>query len=277
MLQRMAAPPRRVPLSLRILSLCNVGVQIGFFIIGFGSIFVWTFIPNTDLPSPSRHMTATARGYVTSVTSTRASQNRQRILANVYTFSVGGRQFTGTSYSDGETFKPGDTVTIQYDQSNPMSSQIEGMRRNMFNAGTLVTLIFPAIGLGIVALGIWYGLTLIRGLRDYEIANAKVVNRQYVVMSRGRTVVTYEFQSTDGATYQRALRLYDQAQIAQDEALLLYDPNRPDRAERLYTAPAPSVEGPAQLAGRPAAAIGSLIIPALVVAANILAAHYLLG
>ena len=275
MLQRMAAPPRRVPLSLRIVSLFNGAVQIGFAIVGFGSLFVWAFLPNTDLRSSTAHFTGAARGYVTSVTNTRAKQNRQRILANAYTFSVAGRQFTGTSYSDGEVFKPGDAVTVEYDESNPMSSQIQGMRRNMFGAGTLVTLIFPAVGLGIVAVGIWYGLTLIRGLRDYEIAKGKVVNRQYVVASRGRTVVTYEFQSVDGATYQSAVRLYDQSQIAQDEALLLYDRNRPDRAERLPTA-VQSVEGPAQLAGRPAAAIGALILPALVIAANIIAAHYLL-
>src|SRR5947199_235410 len=45
---RFAPPPRRVPFSLGITTALNAVAQIGFGVLGFSSIFFWTFAGNAD-------------------------------------------------------------------------------------------------------------------------------------------------------------------------------------------------------------------------------------
>src|ERR1043165_8165904 len=96
------APPRNVPLSLQLVNFFNGFAQIGWAVFGFGMIFFWGFAGNADLSFATfRGNIARAKGRVTSVENTNASENHQQIMANRYEYNVAGEWFQGKSYSTG--------------------------------------------------------------------------------------------------------------------------------------------------------------------------------
>src|SRR5215470_1081130 len=98
---RFAPPPRPVPFSLSILSSLNGMAQIGFGVLGFSSIFFWVFAANADFSFLTfKGASGRATGTATRVVDTSASQNRSRIHANHYEYSVAGKTFEGISYSN---------------------------------------------------------------------------------------------------------------------------------------------------------------------------------
>ena len=79
-----AAPPRGVPLSLRVVNFFNVMAQIGWFVFGFGMIFFWIFGMNADFSFATFHVDGQTRGRVLSVKSTGASENKRTVEAKHY-------------------------------------------------------------------------------------------------------------------------------------------------------------------------------------------------
>src|SRR5947208_14031045 len=122
---RFAPPPRRVPFSLGITTALNAVAQIGFGVLGFSSIFFWTFAGNADfsfitfIGSLGR-----ATGTVTRVVDTNASEQRRTIRENHYEYSVAGRMLQGVSYSSGRDVEPGQRVLVEYLERAPEKSRI---------------------------------------------------------------------------------------------------------------------------------------------------------
>lgn len=278
MLQRIAGPPRHVPLSLRIVSIFNPVVQFGLLFAGFGSIFFWIFATNADLSFITFHgALSRATGYVTSVQKTNAKENRVRVHANHYTYSVAGRSFSGISYSSGQEVDPGAAVTVEYKADDPSRSRILGMRRNLFGPAVLLVVLFPLIGLLIAGGAIAFGIAQTRRLRTGEIVVGTAISREKTPLRKSRsTSVTYEYTPRDGVKRRRTVSVYDEQLAAENERLLLYDPAYPEQADVLPATPRSSVDGPAELGGRPLAALGALIIPIIVIGANVVAARMML-
>src|SRR5437763_5431769 len=112
---RFAPPPRRVPLSLAMTTVLNAVAQLGFGVLGFSSIFFWTFVANADF-SFLTFVGALGRatGTVTRVVDTNARQNRSTVSENHYQYSVAGRPMEGVSYSTGRQVEPGQQVLVEY-------------------------------------------------------------------------------------------------------------------------------------------------------------------
>src|SRR5438093_1052612 len=111
---RFAPPPRRVPFSLGITTALNGIVQIGFAVLGFSSIFFWTFVANADFSFVTFiGALGRATGTVTRVVDTSARENRQTVRANYYGYSVAGRALEGISYSTGRAVEPGEHVLVE--------------------------------------------------------------------------------------------------------------------------------------------------------------------
>src|ERR1051325_5085703 len=170
--------PRRVPLSLRILTILGPGSQIGWAVLGFSSIFFWTFVANAELPFSFRGPIAMAAGKITDITRTNASENKTPVMANHYAFSVTGRRYEGVSYTTGQRVEPGDLVVVQYRPDDPRQSRIEGMRRKQFSSVVLFVILFPLIGLGIVVFAMRAGRKRARLLADGVLAEGKLVNQR---------------------------------------------------------------------------------------------------
>src|SRR5215212_10284109 len=98
---RFPPAPRRVPLSLRILALLGGFAQIGWAVFGFSTIFVWVFVAQAELPFAMSGGLPMVAGRVTSVERTNASENKTRVMANRYEYSVVGQRYEGVSYTTG--------------------------------------------------------------------------------------------------------------------------------------------------------------------------------
>src|SRR5437773_1352912 len=109
-LERLAAPPRPVPLLVRLRVLFGgAASQAGWFFFGFGMIFVWAFVCRADLTSWCRFRGAlqTATGQVTASSDTGASEGGSKsrrgtpIYKNEFKFTVDDKEYRNASYAVG--------------------------------------------------------------------------------------------------------------------------------------------------------------------------------
>ena len=271
---RLAAPPRRVPVSLVVINALGGITQIGWAVFGFGMLFFWLFATNADTSFLTfRGDIVRVPGQVQAVEDTHAKENKQLVKKNRYEYSVAGEWMKGTSYSTGWSPSVGDTVTVEYVRSNPLKSRIVGMRQKLFGAGALVVVIFPLIGAAILVGSMLYGIkradllrsgVLAMGTLKQKTATNTTVNKRTVYK------LQFEFTARDGTRQHCSVntsfpeRLQDEAQEP-----LLYDPNKPSRAYLLDEVPSrPRIDDLGEMEARPAAAMALLILPALVIAAN---------
>ena len=269
-------PPRRVPLSLRVINLCNGVTQIGWFVFGFGMIFFWAFAGNADFSFITfRGAMQRATGRVLETKNTGASENERQVQASVYEFSVAGEPYRGTSYTTDAAASQGQEVTIEYDPDNPNRSRIEGMRRNMFGPWAAIVSIFPAIGLAFIVPFTLSGIKRNRLLRDGVLTTGTLIHKtrtNVTINDRPVWELTFEFTDRLGQRHEAKARSTDTERL-EDEAgePMLYDPNNPSRAYVLDEAPSrPQLEGNGEFVGRFGGAIGRLILPGIVIAANVL-------
>lgn len=270
----LAPPPRPVPLSLQILNLCNGMAMIAWLVIGFGSIFLWAFGLNSDISFLTfRGPHANVTGRVTEVEATNASENKRRIYANHYEYSVAGKQWTGSSYSTGSSANVSEEVTVEYAPDDPSRSRIAGMRRKLFGPVTLFVVIFPLIGVGILLFAIRLGIHRNRMLRDGLLATGKLQRKEPTNVRINRQTVyklTFAFTARDGRRGEAVAKTHQPARLMDEaEEPLLYDPADPTTAFVLDEVPSrPQFEANGDLRGRPAAALAALAVVFFVIAAN---------
>ena len=102
--RHLAPPPRRVPLALSIrVVLGGMLGQLGWFLVGFGFIFVWAFDASGGVMSAIRFSRelATVEGTTTSWRELNLSINDEQVYETSYSFEVGGQTFEGVSYATG--------------------------------------------------------------------------------------------------------------------------------------------------------------------------------
>lgn len=265
----LATPPRNVPVTLRIANLYNLITLIGFAVVGFGMIFVFTFVANADLSFITlRGELERARGRITRVEKTNASENETPVIASHYEYSVAGKPFQGIAYTSGESRSVGETVEVEFKPTEPDVSRIPGMRRAMFSPFVLFVAIFPLIGLAIVFGGLGrgrkrnhllqYGLVSNGTLKDKYPTNVRVNNAPVWAL-------VFEFAARDGRKYEATARTTNPARLEDErQEPLLYDPDDPETAYLLDEAPArPQVDHTGEFIGRPSAYL-RLVLPVIV-------------
>lgn len=270
----LAPPPRQVPISLRVAALFNLTGLIGWGVIGFGSIFFWTFGRNADLSFITfRGELKQAAARVVKVEPTSASENDVRIVANHYEYSVAGKPFQGVAYATGQGLSVGETVNVDYKPGAPEESRIPGMRRGMFGPFVLFILIFPLIGAGLAAGGFVWGRrrAQLLGSGMFTFGTLKEKNPTNMTVNKMPVwELVFEFMARDGRRYEAKARTSQTARLEDDhQEPLLYDADDPSRAVLLDDAPArPQLDERGELVGRPMA-LARLIVPALVIGGNV--------
>ena len=278
---RLAPPPRRVGLSLRILN--NIGHPGLWAIFGFTSIFFWAFAMNADLSfitfrGPFRLVAAR----VVAVEDTGAKESKTPVMATRYEYSVAGRPFQGVSYSLRDGGVVGQNVVVQYLESDPAASRIEGMRRRPFGPAAVIITLFPAIAGVFLYFSIRNGRRRRHLLEHGVVAMAKLIDKRATNVRVNRQTVwelTFEFNSRDGRRHETKARTHETLRL-EDERLepLLYDPADPSVAYMLDELPSrPKIDLVGELEGRPAAAALALILPAIVILGNAIALMARLG
>lgn len=263
--------PRRVPVSLQIANFFNGIAQIGWAVFGFGMIFFWAFVSNADFSFVTfRGPYATVEGKVTNVERTGASQGGSTVQAFHYEYSVADVTQTGVSYSNTHSGTPGQSVTIEYVESNPGKSRIAGMRRASFSPAVALVTIFPLIGFLILYFATRSGIKRNRLLREGVVAEGTFQSKEPTnVTVNGRRVYayTFDFVARDGQHHEATTRTSDSSRIQdEDTEPLLYDPNDPTCVYLLDEMPArPQIEANGDLSGNMGAAVRMLILPAIVI------------
>ena len=288
----LADPPREVPWAVKLRVLFGGFLsQFGWAFFGFGMVFVWAFTANADLLGWYRFggELEYAQGTVTAGEATHCSVNNSRVYANHYRFTTGdGTEHTAVSYATGRRLSPGRQVRVEYPPGRPETSRIAGMRTSIFGVATLLVLIFPAAGLGLLLPGLWRGLRGIRLLRDGKQAVGRLIDRKPTrarVNNQPVWKLTFEFTAEDGGVFQVSARTHDTSRLSgeapgslpgvaaasgggdgEDAPLepLVYDPFRPARAALLDALPGgPRIDENGNIrVSRPLRTLAVLIAPA---------------
>jgi hypothetical protein len=251
----------------------NMVALIGWFVLGFSSIFVWTFGANADLSFLTfRGEVQKAIAEVTKVEETGASENKQKVMASHYQYSVAGRPFTGIAYATGSSLDPGQKVEVEFKPDDPSRSRVPGFRRAMFGPFVLFILVFPAVAIGLIYGGWRMGRRRNHALEHGLLANGKLIARNPTNITVNKQPVweyVFEFTARDGRRHQAKARTTNTWALEdEDTEPLLYDPADPERAYVLDEAPArPELDDRGEIVGRPLA-FARLLLPGIVIAAN---------
>ena len=244
-------------------------------------IFFWLMALNSEIWSHVLFsgQTERATGLVTAVDETNSSENKRRIHAVDYAYSVAGTEHRGTSYTIDPSSGVGAVVDVEYREGMPQISRIRGMRRYRFSAWAFACTIFPLTGLGMIVRGLRRGLrdihVLTRGRAAMGVLIAKEPNG-VEVNNRPMYALTFRFRTEDGVEHRSVVTALHTIPIEDEpEERLLYDPRHPERIVVVDNLPgAAGIDEQGRLTGGGSSA-PVLLLPAL--AAVILLALVLLG
>lgn len=212
----------------------------GFVFLAMGLFFSWVFVPNHLLLDwkINRGPTLTVPGKILSAEETKMSINGTKVT--VYQFAYrpdSGEERQGTAYTTGRRWRSGSMVQVNFLQSDPTLAVPEGARLSETSAGTLVVLLFPIVGGGIL-IGCFYS----RHVRKRLLRHGWVSRATVDSVEKTRTVVNGRNIFKIHLTFPEAGRSvvkhsHDLAEISlAEEALhsshplqVLYDPNKPKR------------------------------------------------
>jgi hypothetical protein len=241
-----APPPRIVPSELRRAAAKQAaplfGIILGCFFALVGLFVVrmtepWNLYHDWQLSTGS---SATATGRVTAVTATNTSTNHIRVMRYDFTFQTAdGQPETGICFTTGRRWNPNDKVRVRYLPANPALCCIDGARQTAGGWFSLMFLIFPVAGVGVVA-----GLILSRR-RALDLLERGVVGEalvtaveQTMTQVNKRYVYKITLQRTDtpdgGALTMRSsqpsvVAFAQDRKASQQPVFVLYDPLKPRR------------------------------------------------
>jgi hypothetical protein len=203
----------------------------------FGLLFTWIFIGDFQ-PIPEVRLalsTKTTRGIITSVNTTRASENEVTVYAYSFTFRTPDEQeHTGLSYTTGQQWRVEDRVDVEYVPGNPTIARITGARRARFSPTVLFVCLFPGVGAGFFATATIKGWQQVMLLRHGRIAGAEIISEHATGTRINHVPViayVYEFEADDGEFYMGKSKSLPSGRIG-DEARepVLYLPRNPKRS-----------------------------------------------
>lgn len=242
----LAKPPRHVPLPVRTRLLFGGFVnQFGWLFFGFGMIFVWVFVGNSDPMAyfAFRGELEKASGKIFEVVETNLSEGGNEhndgtpIYRYDYRFEFDNLSFEGASYTLGKKKDVGATVTVEFPVGKPTRSRIQGMRTAAMSSWVLLVLIFPLVGGGLAISGFLHGRHVCKLLRIGEFTQGRLINKEPTNTRVNKQTVfklTFEFQDESGQTRQAIAKTHETSRLEDDELEpLLYDPMFPEKATLL--------------------------------------------
>ncbi|MFN7996264.1 MAG: hypothetical protein U0Q18_21815 [Bryobacteraceae bacterium] len=287
--ERLAPAPRFIPPLLQWqLLLASPASQIGWVILGFGSIFIWGFLPHADFSGPRfrPRETAEVRGESLDCRTTRFTEGGSKtrrgtpIYENRYRYTIGVKTYESSSYAKGQCLAGG-PVRVEYLIRQPDFSRVAGMRRKPLSPASSLIALFPATGLAMILAGVWKGRRSIRLLRNGSPAVARFLKKEPTrtrVNNRLVYRMTFEYTAQNGMLGNAVLRSNRPERLEKKPGtLLLYAPENLNDVVFVDTLP-----GRIWLAeaGQPApgGSLAYLILPALAILGNLwYASHFLSG
>jgi hypothetical protein len=231
-------PPRSIPWPVcgRVL-FGGVVNQFGWAWLAFSMFFVTIAIGSSGLKDVffSVSRIETAPGVVLNVEETNSSENDQSIYAIRYTFrDQREADYSGVSYTTSFAFAEGQNVQVEYQAATPATSRIRGTRVSPFGRGIMIMLLFPLIGVLLLAGGLRLGIRGLRLLRSGAMAQGTLVSKQRTNTRINEQMVyklTFDFVDATGSHYQTSAKTH-RPETLEDESMerVLYDPGNPSYA-----------------------------------------------
>jgi len=274
---RLSPPPRALPLDLSIrVVLGGLFGQVGWFLVGFGFVFVWAFDADGAVGSALRFLGSeeVVQGTTTSWRELNLSVNDQPVFETSYAFAVDGRQLTGASYATGYYVPEGTVVTVEYRDSDAEISRIQGMRATRVGLVIAFVFVIPLTGLAFVRAALRSGLRARRLLSEGHLARAKLLSEEDTgaeVNQKPLRRLTFEFTADSGGTYEVVATTHEAHLLKDDETeRVVYDPRYPSDAVLIDDLPGrPEIDARGDFAsGGPrgaALALLSLVVPTVTV------------
>ncbi len=242
--QLLASPPPR-PVPAHVLGAARKGTApwstavFGLFFGSFGMIFLVIFFP-WRIADEWRLAASgsTATGEVTAVRDTNMSVNKRRVSEYRFTYTpAGGGHHASACYATRGRWAVGDRVNVRYLAGQPELACIEDGRLNQAGAFGSFTLIFPAVGYGMVGWFIFQRSRTAKLLRAGQLAEVDIVaveptstrvnNRRVYKITLSspalgaQPVVVKRLNETD-------IALADRHLADKQPVFVLYDPRRPN-------------------------------------------------
>jgi hypothetical protein len=215
--------------------------RLGWLFAGFGMIFVFIFAGNADLSTPYyfRGKLETVSGIVTATKRTGFSENKTQVFAYYYRFQNDGVEREGTSYRTGDSAASlGEQVTVEFPVGRPGCSRIQGMRCAVFGPWSAFVIIFPLLGIAVVAVSFRAGWKNRSLLTNGEPALARCTGKEMTnteVNNRYVYKVWFEFTDRGGALQRTFTRTASPENLEGSTAqTLFYDPRQPSRSMLLH-------------------------------------------
>jgi len=216
----------------------GTGSQIGWFVLGFGSIFFWVFALKTDLSGWRFRQDTVARIRGNSAGCRKTgfyegdSFRHRDVYQNLFRYTVDGQSYTGVAYALDQCVSRG-PVDVEYLRLEPAVSRIAGMRRRPVGYIGLLGAALPGVGLCIVVVGLIKGLWKLRLLRDGLPAAGRQIQKVATgssTLNRPDYLMVFEF-ATPGGPPGRASVCTNSPERLEDgrETLVLYDPSHPSQ------------------------------------------------
>lgn len=232
--RHLSPPPRRVPLALSIrVVLGSMLGQVGWFLVGFGFVFVWAFDAGGGVMSTIRFAgeLATVEGTTTSWRELNLSINDEQVYATSYVYLVEGRTYTGESYATGYYVPEGLRLPVEYRPSDPSISRVQGMRASVAGLPIAFVFVIPLIGLAFVRWGLRNGLRNRRLLAEGQLAFGTLVSDEETSVQVNNQPVrrlTFAFTDGSGGRYHVVASTHHAAELMDDaQEPLVYDPRYP--------------------------------------------------
>jgi hypothetical protein len=254
-------------------------------------VFVWALSPHSYLASCLRFagQRAETGGTVLRVEPTGLTVNEHKVYAYHFEFQAAdGRAYQGISYGRRGFCDPPAAATVRYKPGDPGASRIVGLRTTPAGAVSLLALLLPAVGVGMLVPGLCKARKGIRLLRDGMLAAGRLLGFQATTLRVNNKTVykfTFEYQDDDGQTHRAVARTHETQRFAGEPDLsappaaerdrtdhdptavlepLVYDPLSPSRAVLLDELPGgPRIDDRGHIrADKPARLLLSLIVPA---------------
>jgi hypothetical protein len=273
---RLVAPPRAVPLSLRVNTLFGGMAAFAWGVLLFTTPIFWGFVMNAEVLAPIvlGASAATTDGRVTATGETSSSENKSRIHWVDYSYQVpAGPQLSGRSYVTGSAPDVGAELSVEYLPSWPHFSRLVGMRKAMFGPGAAIAVVFPALAVIFVAFSWHVGRSTLRLLREGRVAEATFVSQQPTNTTiNGRVVqeLTFEYVTPDRGRRTFTSSTTDPTDLRDERReTILYLPEEADTATAVDALPeAVLVDEGGELAAGPGIRWAILALPLLVILVN---------
>ena len=273
---RLVAPPRAVPMSLRVDALFGGMAAFAWGVLLFTTPIFWGFVMNAEVLAPIvlGASAATTDGRVTATGETSSSEDKSRIHWVDYSYQVpAGPPLSGRSYVTGSAPDVGAELPVEYVPSWPRFSRIVGMRKAMFGPGAAIAVVFPALAAGFVAFSLHAGRSTLRLLREGRVAEATFVSQQPTNTTiNGRVVqeLTFEYSTPDRGRHTFTSSTTDPDELRDERReTILYLPEEPDTATAVDQLPkAVVIDENGELAAAPGLRWAVLALPLLVTLVN---------